>query len=172
MNSKKHIRFLRLYKSAHEPFERFCRVRVYGEMESSDLVNETLLVAFDKLEQLKDESAFLSFLCGISLRILANQKRKMKPENHEKLEQLTVRMEEGTEQRTENAFLYEALSQLPTDQKEAVILFEISGFKIKEIAEMQETTEDAVKQRLRRGRQRLMELLTFESEYKTGTEQL
>jgi RNA polymerase sigma factor (sigma-70 family) len=58
-------------------------------------------------------------------------------------------------------FLHLALSQLPVAQKECVILFEISGFKIKEIAEIQSVSEDAVKQRLKRGRERLQEILTY-----------
>jgi RNA polymerase sigma-70 factor (ECF subfamily) len=58
-------------------------------------------------------------------------------------------------------FLHLALSQLPVAQKECVILFEISGFKIKEIAEIQFVSEDAVKQRLKRGRERLQEILTY-----------
>ncbi len=172
LKNKQHIRFLRLYQSVHEPFERFCRVRVYGEMEPSDLVHETLLIAFDKFDNLKKEESFLSFLCGISLRILANANRKMRPENREILEDLSTQMEEGTDMRTEHRLLYEALACLPTDQKEAIILFEISGFKIKEIAIIQEVSEDAVKQRLHRGRKRLLEILSFESAYKTGTETL
>jgi RNA polymerase sigma-70 factor (ECF subfamily) len=54
-----------------------------------------------------------------------------------------------------------ALAQLPIAQKECIILFEISGFKIKEIAEIQSVSEDAVKQRLKRGRERLQEILTY-----------
>ena len=48
--------------------------------------------------------------------------------------------------------LYKALNTLPTNQKEALILFEISGFSIKEVCEIQKSSESAVKQRLKRGR--------------------
>ena len=56
--------------------------------------------------------------------------------------------------------LYKALGKLPEIQREALILFEISGFSIKEIAVIQEANEDAVKKRLTRGRQELAKLLT------------
>ncbi len=56
--------------------------------------------------------------------------------------------------------MYEALSKLPEHQKESIILYEIIGFSVKEIAELHETGESAVKQRLARGRQKLIELLT------------
>ena len=49
-----------------------------------------------------------------------------------------------------------------------LILFEISGFSIKEVAGLQAASISAVKQRLKRGREKLTEILTFESEYKTG----
>ena len=53
---KKQEKFLQLYEPIHDRFERFCRARVYGkscEMEYSDLINETLLVAFEKTDTLK-----------------------------------------------------------------------------------------------------------------------
>ena len=59
--------------------------------------------------------------------------------------------------------LYKALEKLPELQREALILFEISGFSIKEIAGIQSSSEDAVKQRLSRGRKELLELLSEKS---------
>jgi RNA polymerase sigma-70 factor (ECF subfamily) len=57
--------FLSLYKPVHERFERFCRARVYGKMDFHDLINETLLVAYEKMERLKSKDAFIYFLFGI-----------------------------------------------------------------------------------------------------------
>jgi RNA polymerase sigma-70 factor (ECF subfamily) len=65
-------------------------------------------------------------------------------------------------------FLHVALAQLVDEQREAIILFEISGFSIKEIVEIQASSESAVKQRLKRGREKLVEILTYESTLKTG----
>ena len=45
-------------------------------MDFRDLMNDTLVVAFQKFESLKSEKAFLSFLIGISIRLLANYQRK------------------------------------------------------------------------------------------------
>lgn len=54
--------FLKLYEPVHDRFERFCIARVFGDMEYTDLMNETLLVAFQKIDNLKSEQALLSFL--------------------------------------------------------------------------------------------------------------
>jgi RNA polymerase sigma-70 factor (ECF subfamily) len=160
--------FLKLYEPVHDRFERFCRARVYGNMEYKDLMNESLLVAFQKVDTLKDESAFLSFLIGISVRLLANNHKKKKEDflpSNAHLEVMDLNAQ--TDARSDVYFLYQALALLPVEQKECIILFEISGFSIKEIMQIQDVSESAVKQRLRRGRIRLKEILTFESEHKT-----
>lgn len=167
MEQSKQDAFLTLYEPVHERFERFCRARVYGNMDPRDLINESLLVAFDRFESLRSEDAFLSFLIGISVRILSNNHQKKKEQ----------RMSDEVAQKATSArssdpdihFLYEALSMLKDEQRECIILFEISGFNIREIAAIQEVSEDAVKQRLKRGRDKLRKILTFESSHKTGT---
>jgi RNA polymerase sigma-70 factor (ECF subfamily) len=168
MSDTKQDQFLALYEPVHERFERFCRARVYGNMDYRDLINESLLVAYDKLEALRSKEAFLSFLIGISVRILSNNHQKKKEERWsaatEKSKQdFTIGVADP-----DIHFLYEGLSHLKVEQRECLILFEISGFSIKEIAAIQNASESAVKQRLKRGRDKLKQILTFESSHKTG----
>lgn len=151
---------MRLYEPVHDRFERFCRARTYGEMAPSDLINETLLVAFSKIDELKNTDQFLSFLCGIALRILSNNHRKKRPESGLSHSMEQVESTDRTESRTEITLLHEALAKLPTAQRESLILFEISGFSIKEVAALHGVGESAVKQRLKRGRAKLRELLS------------
>jgi RNA polymerase sigma-70 factor (ECF subfamily) len=169
--SKQQKYFLKLYEPIHDRFERFCRARVYGGMEYQDLMNDTLLVAFEKLDSLKSERAFLSFLIGISVRILANNHKKKKEDliaDPIKFDLHDVNAK--TERDAEVYMLHKALSLLPDIQKECIILFEISGFSIKEIIKLQNSSESAIKQRLKRGREKLIEILTFESDYKKEAE--
>ena len=63
MIKRKQKKFLKYYEPIHDRFERFCRALVYGEMEGSDLMNETLLVAFEKFDKVNSEESFFSFLC-------------------------------------------------------------------------------------------------------------
>lgn len=167
-HTQKQQKFLQLYQPVHDRFERFCSARVYGFMEPKDLINESLLVAFERMESLKDESQFLSFLIGISVRILANNHKKKKtvqlsPSAHNGVADDST----SAEEKTDVHFLYQALTLLPAELQECIILFEISGFSIKEIMQIQNASESAVKQRLRRARKRLTEMLTFESDLKT-----
>jgi len=159
--------FLKLYEPVHDRFERFCRARVFGNMEYTDLMNDTLLIAFQKMDTLKSEQAFLSFLIGISVRILANNNRKKKEETIIDEADFDVQdVNAQTERDAEVYMLHKALAMLPDEQRECIILFEISGFSIKEIMKIQEASESAIKQRLKRSRVRLTEILTFESNYK------
>ena len=92
MRISKQDKFLKLYEPVHDKFERFCRARVYGNMEYQDLMNETLLVAFEKMDSLKAEAAFLSFLFGISVRILSNNHRKKKESHFNNEDKIVSRM--------------------------------------------------------------------------------
>ncbi len=168
MKGKQQEKFLTLYEPIHDRFERFCRARVFGNMEYQDLMNDTLLLAFQKLDTLKSEKAFLSFLIGISVRILANHHKKKKEDSIAEPTNFDLQdANANTERDAEVYMLYKALALLPEEQRECLILFEISGFSIKEIMEMQDASESAIKQRLKRGRTKLIEILTFESDYKT-----
>jgi len=137
-------------------------------MEYQDLMNDTLLVAYQKMATLKSEKAFLSFLIGISVRILANHHKKKKEDSiADPISFDLIDVNANAERDAEVFMLHKALALLPDDLRESIILFEISGFSIKEIMEVQGVSESAVKQRLKRGRAKLIEILTFESDYKS-----
>lgn len=162
--------FLTLYEPVHERFERFCRARVYGEMDFRDLMNDSLVIAYEKFDSLKSEKAFLSFLFSICVRILGNYHQKKRadriPEGNSHLD---IRDKSSNPQaHADIHYLYEALAQLSEEQRECIILFEISGFSIQEITVIQNASESAVKQRLKRGREKLMEILTYEASLKTA----
>jgi RNA polymerase sigma-70 factor (ECF subfamily) len=59
----------------------------------------------------------------------------------------------------EHQDLYLALRTLPPKERSAITLYYLSGYNIKEIADITETSEDAVKKQLSRGRDKLKEIL-------------
>jgi len=157
MATSKQRRFLKLYQPIHGRFEKFCRARAFGDMPYKDLINETLLIAYVKMEKLNNKTAFLSFLIGIAIRVLSNSSKKQRPslvddaivfDNH-------LDPNGSIEKKFEVDMLYKALATLPELQREALILFEITGYSIKEIMQIQESGASAVKQRLVRGRKNL-----------------
>ena len=154
---------MQLYAPVHDRFERYCKTRAFGEFHFKDIMHDTLIVAFEKFETLKSQEAFLYYLFGTAARILSNQRKKMRPVYTDNLNSHDFQLstaETPVELQIEIQHLYQQLDKLDPDTRDCIILFEISGFSIKEIMTIQNAGESAVKQRLSRGRKQLMELMT------------
>jgi RNA polymerase sigma-70 factor (ECF subfamily) len=159
MEPTKQERFMQVYAPVHDRLQRYCKTRTYGKFHIEDLMQDTLLIAFDKFESLKSKDAFLHFLFGTAARLLANHQKKKKPEYvdnfSDKFEYIKSN-EIDIEKQLEIDFLYEQLEKLDSVTRECIILFEVSGFSIKEIMVILNLGESAVKQRLSRGRKQLI----------------
>jgi RNA polymerase sigma factor (sigma-70 family) len=160
--SKKKREFMALYHPVHEQFERFCKARVYGAMDFQDLMHDTILMAFERFEAIEKKESFLSFLFGSSLKILANANRKNREQFWSDGEVANTANTDRTDKQLDVDDLYKGIAELSDILGEALILFEISGFSIKEIAKIQNASDAAVKQRLSRARQELMRIMQDE----------
>jgi RNA polymerase sigma-70 factor (ECF subfamily) len=160
MIQEKEKLFMQWYEPLHDRFTRFCRSRTYGDMPYQDLMQETILICFKKMDTI-DKESFLGFMFGTAIRVLANHHRKKKhtqlPESFEIA--ATDHYTNAADHASELEWLHESLRQLPTEQREAIILFEISGFSTAEVAKIQRVSEAAVRQRLSRGRAALLTIL-------------
>lgn len=174
MKSDTNQKFLSWYEPHHDSFVRFCSSRAFGIMETEDLVQEALLKTLEGFDRIQDESKTLGYMIGIVQNIVRNQKRRMKFQGDweelvlEKLESKTLNPEVALDIQ----YLLKALNQLPEKQSEAIMLFEISGFSIREIAEIQDSSESATKTRISRGRKKLKELLSEKSNSMTLSQRL
>lgn len=160
-NHTKH-QFLEWYQPIHEPFTRYCSSRAYGLIETEDLVQEAVLAALQGFERLRDKEKLLSFMIGVVNNIIRNKNRrkKFKASWDEKVLEKLESQAQNPEVALDIHYLLKALDQLPEKQKEAILLFEISGFSMKEISEIQESSLSATKTRISRGRQELKRLLS------------
>jgi RNA polymerase sigma factor (sigma-70 family) len=162
MELTKQEHFMQLYEPIHDRFERYCKTRAYGEFQFKDIMQDTLIVAFEKFENLQSKDAFLHFLFGTATRILANQRKKKRPQIVDQLNQKFENLSSenhNIELQFEINDLHKCLKELDQITSECIILFEISGFSIKEIMAIQNANESAVKQRLHRGRKQLLALM-------------
>lgn len=159
---EKQQKFMGLYEPCHARLSRYIRSMVWDEHEAKDLMSETVLIAYEKLDDLKKPDAFVYFLFAIAKRLISNKYRKEDRTNHitEIEEPTSIAME--VEDKLRISDLYKAMQMLPVEQCEALTLYEISGFSIAEIKEMQNVSLSAVKSRIARGRQRLAEILRAE----------
>ena len=69
---------MNLYQPVHEGFVRYCSARTYGIMETEDLVQETVAIAFERFEGLLDEKAFLAYLMRTANNLFVSQLRRKK----------------------------------------------------------------------------------------------
>jgi RNA polymerase sigma-70 factor (ECF subfamily) len=131
--------------------------------DGDDLFQEAVLRAYEKLPSLRDPSRFRSWFYCVLLTVHRNRHRRgfwrrfLSLDRHE-TGQIDPAGEDGTvweERRRGAERVSRALAGLPAVQREAIVLFEIEGFSVEEIAAMQKVSHSAVKSRLARGRSRL-----------------
>lgn len=164
MDSNPHGEFLKYYQPVHSSFVRYCSSHAYGIMEAGDLVQESVLSTMKAFNSVRDKAKLLSFMITVANNIIRNTLRRKKF-NMQLSEKHMVNLESRVtdpDMRLDIHYLYQALNKLPVQDKEAVILFEISGFSMIEIAEIQHASEGATRVRIHRARNRLRELLTSE----------
>ena len=163
VNQHTHEYFLELYQPHHQKLLSYCESILKDPVDAQDLVSETVLIAYEQLGKLKKEASFKYFLFGIARNLIRRLQRRKKfwgIFSSEQAESISIRP--SVEANEDIQLLYQALEQLPLVQKEALILFEISGYNIKEIAEIQQSSITAIKSRLSRGRQKLGKILSTE----------
>lgn len=159
--SNQQQRFLELYEPNHSKLLRYCESILKDPVDAKDLVSETVLVAYEQMDKLQKEASFNYFLFGIARNLIRRQQRRKKfwgIFNTEQAEKLPA--QKSVELNDDVQLLYQALDKLSPEQKEALILFELSGYNIKEIAEIQNATISNVKARLARGRKKLSKILS------------
>ncbi len=156
-----HEEFLHWYEPIHERFVKYCSSRAFALMGTEDLVQETVLQTLQAFYRIQEKEKLLGFMLGVANNLLrqARRRQKFRSDWDEKaLSQLESRTGDP-ETALDIHYLLKAIQQLPEAHREALTLFEVSGFSIREISEIQETTEGAVKTRLSRARKTLKELL-------------
>src|SRR6185312_14087125 len=126
---------------------------------SEDIAQEAFIAAWKQLGQLHDRTRFRSWLCRITRNLASLAVRK-----EHRTEPLDARTqpqgvhpsaEERAGWREEQTLVWNALEALPETYREPLILFYRDEESVARVAEALELSQDAVKQRLARGREML-----------------
>ena len=134
--------------------------------QSEDLAQETFVAAWKQLAGLREPEKLRAWLCGIARNLINNWLRRQGREPSHRAESLEEISEshspeplpvEQTISNEEQAILWRSLERIPEIYREPLVLFYREHQSIEAVAQNLELTEDAVKQRLSRGRKMLQE---------------
>ena len=139
--------------------------------QSEDLAQETFVTAWKQLADLREPEKLRSWLCRISRNLTYDALLKQGREPIHKAESLEEILEspssiplpsESTISREEEAILWRFIGRIPESYREPLVLFYREHQSIENVAAAMDLSEDAVKQRLSRGRKLLHnEVLAF-----------
>lgn len=128
---------------------------------SEDIAQEIFIAAWRKLNSLRDPALFKAWLYGIARNLIHNAFRRQARDPLADAESLQDEMEPysnagepdtQTISKEEETILWHALSGLPVVYREPMVLFYRQNESIPQVADALEISEDAVRQRLLRGR--------------------
>ena len=134
--------------------------------QSEDLAQETFIAAWKDLAALREPAKLRSWLCGIARNLINSSLRAQGREPSHRAETLEVIDEphspepspvERAISREEADILWRSLERIPETYRVPLVLFYREHQSIEAVAQNLELTEDAVKQRLSRGRSLLQE---------------
>jgi RNA polymerase sigma-70 factor (ECF subfamily) len=154
-----HQRLRRLLEPIHDRALGFARSVSRSRDDGDDLFQESLLRALDKLPSLREDGAFRGWLYRIIINLHRNRSRRAFWKRLIPLVGNEVgdnRAHDETLGSVERARI--ALEKLPADQCEAIVLHDIEGWAVGEIADLEGVSMSAIKSRLSRGRERLRDI--------------
>ena len=148
--------FIQLVSDEQEALRGFLLALCCGRREDADdIAQDALVKAYLASVGYQDKGRFRSWLFKIAHNTFLNHKAAHGA-HFESIDE--ARMIVGTSDADAcyaHQDLYLALATLPPKERSAIVLFYLDGYSIREIAGITDTSEDAVKKQLSRGRDKL-----------------
>jgi RNA polymerase sigma-70 factor (ECF subfamily) len=151
-------------REAYEQHGAFvCRsLRYLGvrEADLDDLLQEVFLVVSKRLNDYEERGRTRAWLYSICTRVVSTYRRSQKRRReHESLGEQAVaaRQLDHVEDREALALGWELLQQLPEQQREVFLLYEVEDMPMSEIAQALSTPLQTVYSRLYKARERILE---------------
>ena len=151
--------FIAQVKSQQNALRSYLLALCSGNMaDADDIAQEVLIKAYLAIDRYVDGGHFKSWLFRIAHNTFLNHiAARRQCESIE--EARSVMAGDEADRHFEHQQLYLALATLPPKERSAITLYYLSGYSIKEIAVITETSEDAVKKQMSRGREKLKAII-------------
>lgn len=153
--------FMDRLRPIQRQLEKFILSMTRDREDAHDLMQDTILIAWQHMDNLRDPAAFKTYLYTIASNRF---KRRFVREKYfgvfsEELQDHLSSSDPSPERSTDASLVRDALQRLPWKYREAIILFEINDMSIEEVRQIQGGTTSAVKVRLLRARRMLVKHL-------------
>lgn len=165
MRKKDKERFFELIDENYKSLEKFTLYLTQNRDSAKDLIQDTILAAFDSFKSLVKEEAFLSFVFTICSRTFYKSKNNKYERSAQEPDELLAN-DLSIEDKTDLKLIYEEINNLNLEEREILLLHEIVGFKYKEIAEIKQISIENVKVKIHRTKKKLIENLKINEEVK------
>ena len=162
----------------HDDAQLFARRIAGSNAEGDDVFQEAVLRAARKLSTLRERARFRPWMYSVIASVHRSRCRRAFFRRwipHEDAPDSEPAGDDGARWADERASARRAacaLATLAPPQREAIVLFELHGYSIEEIAEIQKTSISSVKSRLARGRDRLRRFYVALAGSETLTEEV
>lgn len=145
--------FIELIEANKMTLQRVAFGYFRGEEDVADVIQDTILDAFEHIHELKKPEFFKTWL----VRILINNCNRLYRQNKKSAPVEEIPETKAAERGTSDVEFHELIRSLPEDSRIIFQLYYGEQFTTREIAEMLRMKETTVKSRLYRGRQKLRE---------------
>ena len=147
--------FIQLVSDEQEALRGFLLALCCGKKDDADdIAQDALVKAYLASAGYQDKGRFRSWLFKIAHNTFLNHKASQRYfSDIEEARRVAGDCEADASYAHQD--LYLALSTLPSKERSAIVLFYLDGHSIKEISQITDTSEDAVKKQLSRGRDKL-----------------
>ena len=151
------VALVKRIESSRSKLYRMAYAWSHDAMLADDLVQEALILALQKIDQLKDEAAFDGWIYTILNNVWLGYLRKSRPS--EDIEQIVVA--DGASPEHEmlvqqiDLMVHSAMARLPNAQRQVVALVDLDGLSYSEVAGILQLPIGTVMSRLNRARSAL-----------------
>ena len=151
-----------IWKEYKDQMLDFIRKKVKNKTEADDILQEVFIKILSKIESLKDSDKLKSWLYQITRNTIIDHYHEQQKRN-----KLDLILNPADEEIDENSTMKAAenwiglyIEELPENYRQAVILSELKGLSIGEIADTMNISYTNARARIHRGRQALKKNLT------------
>ena len=168
----KQKQFMLLYEPVHVRLNLYVQSIVRNREEAKDIISETVLKAYEHFEEIKKPESLLYYLMRVASNMVVSKERRNKFHGafNEQASNNIPDYSSNIMAKTELNEFYAAVGKLPDKQREALVLFEISGMSLNEIRDIQGGSLSGVKSRIQRARTLLEEKLEYKKKITVNTQ--